>query len=47
MNNVKRRGARHTALRGASAEGDGGGDCVVNPAILLSGGQEVQNVVPK
>ncbi len=39
-------GAQHTALWRASAEGDGGGDGVVDPDSLRSIGQEIQNPVP-
>ncbi len=38
-------GAQHTALWRASAEGDGGGDGVVDPDSLRSIGQEIQNPV--
>ncbi len=39
--------AQHTALWRASAEGDGGGDGVVDPDSLRSIGQEIQNPVPQ
>lgn len=40
-------GAQQTALRGSSAEGDGGGDRVVDPDCLWSVGQEVREPVPQ
>ncbi len=40
-------GAQHTALWRASAEGDGGGDGVVDPDSLRSISQEVQDPVPQ
>ncbi len=40
-------GAQHTALWWASAEGDGGGDGIVDPDSLRSISQEVQDPVPQ
>ncbi len=40
-------GAQHTALWRSSAEGDGGGDGVVDPDSLRSIGQKIQNPVPQ
>ncbi|XP_037537977.1 sterol carrier protein 2 [Nematolebias whitei] len=44
---IRVKGAQHAALGQASAEGDGGGDNVVDPDSLRSVVQEVQNPVPQ